>query len=352
MQNKASTLDLTFLKEVVGENQCPEYGGFNTKQTRVSGLQIKSRTSVVYTPFLDMTPAEPDTMKTAMVQAQSLTSLTGQEWTILTCDQQLYQVVVNITWADQHTFSKFIPRLGGMHMLMSFVGCVGTLMAGSGLEEILQSTFAGVPKLLSGKKYPQNVRALRLVVEELLHPIFDNKEIRTVAELHKFLDAACQRSRTTKLWIDCLVKLVLIIMTFVRAEREADWPLHLLAAEKMLPYFFAASHVNYARYGLYYLRSMQRLPPTVLERFMAGEHVIRHQDGLWNGIWSDLFIETTYMRYGKGPSGIIGSTLNESTLAIWALSLSILGQFKSDLEAMQNGSQRIRHAFRSCVVGD
>ena len=36
-----------------------------------------------------MSPAEPDTMKTAMVQAQYMTSLTGQEWTILTCDQQL-----------------------------------------------------------------------------------------------------------------------------------------------------------------------------------------------------------------------------------------------------------------------
>ena len=62
-------------------------------------------------------------------------------------------------------------------------------------------------------------------------------------------------------------------------------------------YFFASGHVNYyARYGLYYLRSMQRLHPNVLERFVQGEHVMHHQDGLWNGIWSDLFIETTYMR--------------------------------------------------------
>jgi hypothetical protein len=105
----------------------------------------------------------------------------------------------------------------------------------------------------------------------------------------------------------------------------------------MMPYFFASGHVNYARYDLYYLRSMQRLHPAVLKQFMEGEHVMHHQDGLWNGIWSDLFIETTYMRYGKGPSGIIGSTLNDSTLAIWALSLSIFGQLKNDLEALQDG---------------
>ena len=54
-----------------------------------------------FPPFLDMIPAEPDTMKTAMVEAQRLTLLTGQEWTIFTNDQQLYQVAVNITWVDQ-----------------------------------------------------------------------------------------------------------------------------------------------------------------------------------------------------------------------------------------------------------
>ena len=45
-----------------------------------------------------------------------------------TNDQQLYQVAVNITWVDQSMFSMFVPRLGGMHMMMSFVGAVGTLM--------------------------------------------------------------------------------------------------------------------------------------------------------------------------------------------------------------------------------
>lgn len=49
-----------------------------------------------------------------------------------------------------------------------------------------------------------------------------------------------------------------------------------------MPYFFAAGHVNYARYSLFYLRSMQRLHPDVLKKFMAREHVMHHQDGLSN----------------------------------------------------------------------
>ena len=47
------------------------------------------------------------------------------------------------------------------------------------------------------------------------------------------------------------------------------------------------------------------------------------------------------MRYGHGPAGIVGSTLNESTLAIWALSLSSCAQLMNDLKVMKDGEQNI-----------
>ena len=42
---------------------------------------------------------------------------------------------------------------------MSFTGCIGGLMANSGLEKILKPTFTGVEKMLISKKYPMNLRA-------------------------------------------------------------------------------------------------------------------------------------------------------------------------------------------------
>lgn len=280
----------------------------NGLEKMVSNLD--GETGIIYTPFLDMIPSEPDTMKTAMVEAMCLTSLTGQDFTIFTNDLQLYQVSVNVIWVDQEKFSKLIPRLGKMHMIMSSVGAVGTLMAGSGLEDLLKLAFAGVPKLLSSKKFPQNIKAMRILTEELLRPMLFSQDLQSMKELSECMESKAKQSNTYRMiWIECFLKPVFTMMQFVRAEREGDWPLHLAAVEKMLPYFFASSHVNYARYGLY-LKSMQRLPFALLKKFMEGQHVMRHQDGLWNGLWSDLFIETTYMRYGHGPSGIIGSTLN------------------------------------------
>ncbi|KAH3868589.1 hypothetical protein DPMN_031739 [Dreissena polymorpha] len=55
-----------------------------------------------------------------------------------------------------------------MHTLMSFVGCAGVLTANSGLKDILKTSFCGVTRMLTGKNFSQNVRALRMVAEEVL----------------------------------------------------------------------------------------------------------------------------------------------------------------------------------------
>lgn len=82
----------------------------------------------------------------------------------------------------------------------------------------------------------------------------------------------------------------------------------------MLPYFFAAGHINYARYVLCYLVNMLTLPPNILDKCLQEEHVLRHKYGIWNEMWFDMMIETTSMKFGKGPTRIIGKTTNPRTI--------------------------------------
>ena len=100
----------------------------------------------------------------------------------------------------------------------------------------------------------------------------------------------------------------------------------------MLPYVFVAGHVTYARYVLCYLREMERLPQEVLSHFTKGEHVMHHSAGLWNDIWSDMMSETTFMRYGHAPGGIVGITLKPATLKVWALSMHACSWLESDMD--------------------
>ncbi|KAG0723664.1 hypothetical protein GWK47_005447 [Chionoecetes opilio] len=91
---RAQNLDFCFLKHVAETPLPTAFGGFNTQLAREQGHATKPGT-------------------------------------------RLYRVMINVTWVYPVLFKNFVPRLGGMHMLMSFSACVGTLMAKTGLEEIM-----------------------------------------------------------------------------------------------------------------------------------------------------------------------------------------------------------------------
>ena len=66
---------------------------------------------------------------------------------------------------------------------------------------------------------------------------------------------------------------------------------------------------------------------------------MRHLAGHWNGIWSDMYIETTFMRYGKARGGIVGITLKPEAMKTWALSLHTCGKLAADIDAMRESDK-------------
>ena len=58
--------------------------GFNTRLSRDSGQ--RTPTTRMYTPLIDLKPAGPSTILTAVKEAISLTEETGQEFSIITFD--------------------------------------------------------------------------------------------------------------------------------------------------------------------------------------------------------------------------------------------------------------------------
>ena len=51
-------------------------------------------------------------------------------------------------------------------------------------------------------------------------------------ELKLHLDDIYGNRKTEKMWVNIFFKYVFIIMLYIRAEREGDWPLHLDAVKK------------------------------------------------------------------------------------------------------------------------
>ena len=100
-----------------------------------------------------------------------------------------------------------------------------------------------------------------------------------------------------------------------------------------MPYFFAAGHMNYARYITWYLRNVENLPTMAKNDLMEGAHVCRHSDG-GTTVPADQFGEQTYIRRGKGAGGLRSISTNAEQVAVWVGSYSVCAYLDLAIEAM------------------
>lgn len=77
---------------------------------------------------------------------------------------------MEVICADERgEFDNVVIRLGGFHTIMSFLGTIGELMGGSGIEEALQIVYAEntIPHMLTGKAYSRALRGHFLISSAL-----------------------------------------------------------------------------------------------------------------------------------------------------------------------------------------
>ncbi|GBM15552.1 hypothetical protein AVEN_8931-1 [Araneus ventricosus] len=76
---------------------------------------------------------------------------------IVTFDQPLYSKAREIVAAapQECDLSKIVIKLGGFHLLSSFIGAIGYIMQGSGIKEVLSLICApnSLDKMLTGHAY-------------------------------------------------------------------------------------------------------------------------------------------------------------------------------------------------------
>ena len=153
-------IDFNFFLDIVSKDKCLEYNGYYYCLSNDQGLSVRPKTKIIHIPLLDMVPANPTT------QVKKLSFEHGQRSCIFTCDQQLYYIAASILWHNTELAKYFFLRLGWMHFLMSYIGSIGIFMAGTGMKKIIEKAFVGVSKMLTGKKCPQNLKALPMLMEK------------------------------------------------------------------------------------------------------------------------------------------------------------------------------------------
>ena len=124
------------------------------------------KSSVMFLPMIDMNPSDVtcvySTLKYVCEHARR-----HDVTPILTFDQPLWwkALMIIVTEPVGSNLRDIVLRLGGFHTEMSFLGCIGHLMAASGLQELLELIYSSntVVHILTGKAIARAVRAHLLV---------------------------------------------------------------------------------------------------------------------------------------------------------------------------------------------
>ena len=301
---------------------------------------------------------------------------------------------------------EVVLRLGGLNVEMSFLGCVGHLMAETGLAQVLEVVYAenAVKHILSGKAISRAIRGHLMVhaalstmltanaynltlptngecmEEVILHPSLVNArelydEIMVDANATSILSSedllreisdklnaekqTLKEHRTAKLWLQ-YIEMIGILHMFIKAERIGDWNLHLQAVQKMLPYFAAAGHNLYTKSAYIYLQKMQQLPeshPDIHTSFLNGYHVICRSDRYWAGLSTDLVIEQVLMRSIKTTGGLTrGRGMTDIQRLVWLLSMPARADVSHSIQEFTgvrcNTSEQHKDATQSRIKRD
>jgi hypothetical protein len=327
----------------------------------------------------------------------------------VTFDQPLFIKAVDIAGAAK---LEVVVRLGGFHLLRSYLGSIGKIMTGSGLEDVLMEIYGSntIEHILSGKAYARALQGHLLVCEALTQILLDYLRKETNAddgvtpvllhgnstsmfqgclsdnqacELNTLYNRALQdkvsdtndflldsdslsrfthkleelktaltfQSRTAQLWISYM-RYVELVKTFIVAERTGNWLLHLDTVAKMLPLFASTGHGNYAKSARVYLQKMCDLPhqhPWLYQQFQDGKATMRRSNRFWAGLSPDLVIKQTLMKCGKSQGGLTrGRGMHETVQISW---LSTVADCASIHSAMSNVTRTERHVEEHVEVG-
>ena len=290
--NAAQLKDTQWLNSLRSDESMEWYGFNNQLARQEAPSPSKAATVYLFGPLIDAPPSHPDTVLTSLLYMKKSLSELGMSYANLSIDMQLYMVAQQVKWWDPTRFEDVIVRPGAMHIIMSFLGCIGTLMKGSGLDVLVGAAFGGMTGIMNGKAWVRAMRAFRMVSVALLQNCLQGGE-KSFEEIVSYMEDARQNP-TGRHWVDNLVKPTLLAHQFLRAEREGNWLFQQLCLERMLPYFFSAGHVHYARYISWHLLEMRHLLPEAAKTdLIAGAHVCRHSEGYWNSVSGGLFILNT-----------------------------------------------------------
>lgn len=131
----------------------------------LSSMKNPGQSNVVFLPMIDSC-ASDDSCEFSTLLFLAEQAISYEFSPIVTFDQPLYwKGIMIIAYSDSDSskpIKKIVLKLCGFNTIMNFAGCIGHIMEGLGIEELLNLVNATntVPYMLSCKEISRAIRAI------------------------------------------------------------------------------------------------------------------------------------------------------------------------------------------------
>ena len=296
------------------------------------------------------------------VVKQAVDILNPGQVPVITMDQPLYALAKQIqwNWPVTHGEDHFVVMFGGLHIEMAVLKVLGDLLEGSGWVEALVQAKVATPgtadSLLKACHVTKARRAHQVTVSSLyllLQKAYsDYKNDLAEGDVPMGLEDWCKQKSLScpqfQFWY-LIFQLQVEFLIFISSIREGNFLLYIDALTKIVPWFFALGHTNYARWIPVHLRDMNSLKcnqPSVYDYFQKGKFVVQKTTRSFSAIAIDQAHEQNNAVV-KGDGGAVGLTENASALQRWMVSgpemARIIEEFQASTDKVGKAADTRHH---------
>ena len=323
-----------------------------------SVVTAKAITSLL--PLFRESAHQPAMIEYSMKLVKDLTAyLNPDQTTLLTMAQPLFAIAKQIPWKNPDLYGEgnFLVMMGGLHIEMAFLKCLGDWLAHCGWENMFVEADITSPgkaqAMLKGAHitrtcYAHQVTSCALHVTKMQAYVkyLHQTERTSQMSLQDWTDEQAKDHPQFFFW-NMTLMFELLLLDYVPSLRADDFDLYAKVLQKLAPLRFSLDRHNYARWLPVHIRDMLTLStahPQIFEQFHAGHFVVKKSERAFSHIALDQNHEQQNAIL-KGDGGIVGITEDESAPRRWLITSPdisrVVQEYKSSFQDLKY--KDIRH---------
>ncbi len=334
------------------------------------------RTIIAYMDPISLPPTRNDVVRETMERSVKVAQETNQGYAVVTYDLAIALKAYSIQALQAPTFDKLIILLGNFHFELAFFGAVGTFLADSGVEYLLNEAGVlaegSVAGFMKGKFYNRCTRIHKILAavmerelfSKFLHLKEDDEPLATeMMSSNNITIEECQRivgnasfvnllkqyesffhdvidgkhGSTAAYWAIYVYLINRVHRELKRAVRTNDVDGYINILPSIIEVCFSLNRPNYSRWGSLFLHKLQHMDPRARDILKAGAMSVRRTKKSYARSAVDITLEQTVNKYAASPMrGITAFRDSEDACRRWSVTLTQRSMALSELYQLVN----------------